>query len=154
MSAAAQLLDPRVPTERETRVARTSSRFLSGHLGRKPEIRLRLVEETGDTEVITVPASAVKLFVQILAEMAKGNAVTLIPIHAELTTQEAADLLNVSRPYLVNLIENGEIPFHKVGTHRRIAITDLLAYKAKTHTARMEDLDELVAEAQKLNLGY
>jgi excisionase family DNA binding protein len=154
MSAVAQLADPRIPTERETKVARASSRLLSGHIGKKQDVKLRLIEDSGDTEVITVPASALKLFVQILAEMAQGNAVTLIPIHAELTTQEAADLLNVSRPYLVNLIESGEIAFHKVGTHRRIAITDLLAYKAKNHKARMEALDELTAEAQKLGLGY
>ncbi len=154
MSAVAQLIDARVPTEREAHVAQTSSRFLSGHIGRKAEMKLRLVEDTGETEAITVPASALKLFVQILAEMAKGNAVTLIPIHAELTTQEAADLLNVSRPFLVGLIENGDIPFRKVGKHRRLAVTDVLAYKAKSHAARQKDLDELTEEAQRLNLGY
>lgn len=154
MSPAPHFSEPKVPTERETKAAETSSRILSGHLGRKSEVKMRLIEDAGETEVIIVPASAAKLFVQILAEMAKGNAVTLMPIHAELTTQETADLLNVSRPHLVDLLEKGVIPFRKVGTHRRVAMTDLLAYKAKAHAERMKDLDELAAEAQRLGLGY
>jgi excisionase family DNA binding protein len=145
--------EPKVPTERDTKVAEISSRILSGHLGPKADVKMRLVGEAGETE-ITVPAAAAELLAQILAEMAKGNAVALTPIHAELTTQDAADLLNVSRPHLVSLLEKGEIPFRKVGTHRRIATADLLAYKAKAQVARMKDLDTLAAEAQKLRLGY
>jgi excisionase family DNA binding protein len=153
MSATRDASDPTIPTERDTRVAKASSRILSRRLGRKSDVKLRLVDDTGETE-ITVPAVAAELLAQILAEMAKGNAVALTPIHAELTTQEAADLLNVSRPHLVTLLEKGEIPFRKVGTHRRIAMADLLAHKARAKAARMKDLEELTAEAQKLRLGY
>jgi len=90
----------------------------------------------------------------MLSQMGQGNAVTLLPIHTELTTQEAANLLNVSRPHLVKLLETGKIPFHKVGNHRRVRFEDLMEYKESIDQQRMETLDKLTAQAQELNLGY
>jgi len=101
-----------------------------------------------------VPVQAFDLFLEVLGQMANGNAVTIVPIHAELTTQEAADVLNVSRPYLVKLLDEGNIPYRLVGTHRRIRMADLLSYKSKDEDDRASVLNELAAEAQKHGLGY
>jgi excisionase family DNA binding protein len=86
--------------------------------------------------------------------MAQGNAVTIFPIHAQLTTQEAADVLNVSRPFLVKLLEDGKIPFHRVGTHRRINFRDLMTFKEATEKSQQQAMAALAAEAQELGLGY
>lgn len=141
------------PTADESRVARESSRELATRL---PVARgLRLEVDDGKTrETVALPLAAAKLLQHILIEMAQGNAVTLIPIHAELTTQQAADLLNVSRPYLVKLLDDGLIPGRKVGTHRRVRCADVLAYKARIDAERLKALEELSALDQELGLGY
>jgi excisionase family DNA binding protein len=101
-----------------------------------------------------VPREAFELFLEVLGQMANGNAVTIVPVHAELTTQEAADMLNVSRPHLIELLEAGKIGFRKVGTHRRVRFADLLAYQEADRASRKAALDELSQEAQDLGLGY
>ena len=86
--------------------------------------------------------------------MGKGNAVKIVPLKKELTTTEAAEILNVSRPYLVELLESGKIPFRKVGVRRRILYQDLMVYKQQIDAQRMSALAELAAQAQELNMGY
>lgn len=140
------------PTENEAVLAQESSRRLAMLLGEEPEVNVHIVNGSDSTEVLTVPGSAMRLLVQILAEMAEGNAVTLTPIHAELSTQQAADLLNVSRPYLVQLLERGEIPCRKVGTHRRVLLTDVMAYHQQWYAVRSTALAELAAYDQELGL--
>lgn len=140
------------PTETEASLAKETSRRLAALLSDQGEYRIQLLEDDHPTETLAIPASALRLLAQILAEMAQGNAVTVTPIHAELSTQQAADLLNVSRPFLVQLLEKGEIPFHKVGAHRRIRFTDLLAYKHELYARRQQALNELAAYDQELGL--
>jgi excisionase family DNA binding protein len=141
------------PTDDESRVAEESSRQLATCLPAARKLRLE-VDDGKTREAVVIPLAAAKLLQHILTEMAQGNAVTLIPVHAELTTQQAADLLNVSRPHLVKLIDDGVIPSRKVGTHRRVRCADVLAYKARIDADRLKALEELAAQAQGLDLGY
>jgi excisionase family DNA binding protein len=144
------------PTPDDTQLAQESSRRLARVLAAKPVKPLRVHVKPDDEpeETIAIPLSAFRLLNDILTEMAKGNAVTLIPVHAELTTQQAADLLNVSRPFLVQQLETGAIPHRKVGTHRRILFKDVMAYKQTMDRNRLKALDELAAIDQELKLGY
>ena len=100
-------------------------------------------------ESVALPMPAVRLLAEILSQMAQGNAVTLIPIHAELTTQQAADLLNVSRPFLIKLLEQQRLPFRKVGKHRRVRFSDVLGFKQHSDEQRRAALQRLAAEGQE-----
>ena len=119
------------PTAANVQLALESSRRLTQFLAARPEkaLRVRIEPENEPEESISIPVAAFRLLNSILTEMAKGNAVTLIPVHAELTTQQAADILNVSRPFLIEQLERGVIPYRKVGTHRRVMFKDLMEYK-------------------------
>ena len=141
--------------EKDIELARQSSQILSKMSFKKAKsVHIRLEEDQKNRKSVALPVSAFKLLVEILAQMAEGNTVSLIPEHTELTTQEAAETLNVSRPYLIRLLEEKMIPFRKVGTRRKVLLQDILLYKAKTDKARRKVLDDLAKEAQKLNMGY
>ncbi|HZU36889.1 MAG TPA: helix-turn-helix domain-containing protein [Gemmataceae bacterium] len=153
-AALAQSFETVAPTEADAQLARESSRKLAAHkLSKRASVRIQVLGDH-EPEMVALPASALRLLQHILTEMAQGNAVTLIPIHAELSTQQAADLLNVSRPFLVGLLESGQIPYRKVGTHRRVLFRDVMAYKQKNDAERLKALEELAAQAQELNMGY
>lgn len=147
----------RIPTEATSREAQVALRALSPLLPeRQAGPRAIVVSPEGPSagvaQSVRVPVEAFELFLEILGQMANGNAVTIVPVHAELTTQEAADILNVSRPFLIKLIDEGKLPFRLVGTHRRIKMADLMAYKETDLAERKATVDELAAEAQKLGL--
>ncbi len=148
--APAGRIGPVTPSEHEARLARESSRQLFPY--RRRNLRVRISDGNGPD--IELPAAAVDLLVHLLAQMAEGNAVTLTPIHPELTTQQAADLLGVSRPFLVKLLDERKIPYRRVGTHRRILLEDLMRYKEQMDARRREILDELAEQAQVLGHGY
>lgn len=143
-----------VPTKQETALAEQSFKVLISYMESTKHPMFELLKKGRQSKQITIPASALKLLIDILAQMAKGNAVTLMPVHAELTTQEAADMLNVSRPYLVELLEQGKIPYRKVGTRRRVYVKDLLDFKAKIDKQRLKTLEKLAEIDQDLGLGY
>lgn len=152
-----ELRETVTPNEADAELAQASGRqlakILSGKRKRK-SLSIRFEPDGGAAEPIAIPIAAVELLSHILTEMGKGNAVTLMPVHAELTTQQAAGILNVSRPFLIEQLEHGTIPFRKVGTHRRILFQDLMAYKRSTDEKRLKALEELAAQAQDLKMGY
>ena len=138
------------PTDREREVARVSLQRLSSMLGQtRDDFHIQVEEES-----VAVPQSVAKMLLEILAQMAQGNAITMIPSHAELTTQEAADTLNVSRPFLVKLLEQGKLPFRNVGSHRRVLFSDLMGYMQRAKVDRLKALEELQKDAQENDMGY
>ncbi len=144
-----------LPSAEDIALARESGRVLSTVLQTRAEThQIDFHDEQGTVRTVSIPTSALRLLLDVLTEIGRGNAVSIIPIHAELTTQEAADVLNVSRPFLVQLLEQGEIPFHKVGTHRRVRYQDLIDYKNRIDAKRRKALEELAAQAQELGMGY
>jgi excisionase family DNA binding protein len=143
------------PSEADTRLAEESSRRLTRLRNKQPgNFRLRIQADDESEETVAIPASAFRLLHDILTEMAKGNGVTLVPVHSELTTEQAADILNVSQPFLVRLLDEGRIPCVKIGAHRQIQLQDLIEYKRHTEQERLKVLEELAAQAQELDMGY
>jgi len=142
----------KLPDNESSSLARTSAEELSRLLGNIPDAERARVSLDGNDLIL--PRQALALLRDILVEMAQGNAVTIVPTHAELTTQEAANILNVSRPHLVKLLESGEISFTKAGTHRRVRYQELMSYKETRMKESIDALAELSAQAQELDMGY
>jgi len=156
MASIIKKLDPVVPSEKEIKLAAESSRILRRleHSRNKKESTFEIQIDGKETKTIRIPISVFKMLLSILTQMADGNAVIIMPILSELTTQEAADFLNVSRPYLVRLLEEGDIPYRKVGTRRKILFRDLMNYKEKDDKKRLAALNKLIEQAQELDMGY
>ncbi len=142
------------PTPEMAELAADASRRLFRLLGTVPKETCIVRFEGAPDEPVVLPAAAVRMLGALLAELAKGNAVTLMPHHAELTTQQAADLLNVSRPFLVGLLEAGLLPFHKVGTHRRVRYSDLVMFKRRRDSESETALREIAALSQNARVDY
>lgn len=142
-----------LPTPAEVEQAKVANRTLSKY-AKGMRIQLALRGCNGETDNLVLPGHVLQILLDALSETSNGNAISLIPHHQEVSTQEAANLLNVSRPFLVGLLENGEIPFRKVGVHRRVLLRDVLAYKERGDSRRTQALDKLAAISQKEDMGY
>lgn len=141
------------PSAQDAAIARASGQLLSRYARQKRPLTLR-VTDAEQERPLELPAGAVALLMDILEAMAAGRGVTLMPENAELTTVQAAEVLNVSRPFLIKLLDEGAIPHRKVGKHRRIRMEDVMAYKAAIDHEREAVLDQLVGEAQEQGMGY
>ena len=154
MSIAA-LVNVSLPVEREVQAALEGQRALAAFLATRVETQqIQIFDDKNQAHRVELPTSALRLLVNILAELAEGNAVKVVPVHAELTTQEAADMLNVSRPHLVKLLEEGALPFHRAGKHRRVRFADLMQFKAQRDQASEDAMAALAKQAQELGMGY
>lgn len=138
------------PTQKDVELARHTSKVLTERIRQHGAVSIHI----GKQEQIRLPDSVVRFLQSLFAELSRGHSIDLVPHLAELSTQEAADLLNVSRPFLIQLLEKKQIPSHKIGSHRRVYAEDVLRYKNHTSRKRREVLDELVKQAQELNMGY
>ena len=143
----------RIPTTAVAEEAKAALRTLTSaaKAAGAPQVR---VHPEGEGEVnVTLPREAFDLLLEILSQMANGNAVTIVPVHAELTTHQAAELLNVSRPFLIGLLEAGKIPYRMVGTHRRVRFSDLMEFKKKDDSERDAAVTELTRLSEDLGLS-
>ena len=141
-----------LPSEAEAGVAKETSRLLATRLKKGAAMQLRILDGDAPQGTVILPAPAVGLLLRILEEMARGNAVRIIPVHAELTTQEAADMLNISRPSLIQLLDESKIEYRRVGTHRRVRFEALMRYKRHADEERRAALNELAAYDQELGI--
>ena len=136
-----------IPSERDAALADRAGRALEALIEGIQPVSVRFGDETVD-----LPAPALHLLREILDWMAQGRGVALTPLHAELTTRQAAELLQVSRTHLVQLLDEGRIPCRKVGSHRRVRAEDILAWRRQTEVRRHEALDGLTARDQRHGL--
>lgn len=105
-----------------------------------------------DEQAIEIPDSVLTLMRQLVSYLSEGKGISIIPVNKELTTQEAAELLNVSRPFLIKLLDQGDLKFRYVGTHRRIAINDLIEYRNRRDTYRSQAIDEMIRISEEEGL--
>jgi excisionase family DNA binding protein len=144
-----------LPSAEEIALAKLSSQELSAVLEANGDVQnFNVVGKDGENHSVKLPASAVKLMIEVLTQLGQGNSVSITPIHAELTTQEAADMLNMSRPTFIKLLDSGELAHTRTGNRRKVAFVDVIKFKQEIDVKRLATLDELTALDQELNLGY
>lgn len=148
----------RLDSKEDVELAKAAQRCIISALDHSRAVNIAIVEEgvenIEDAPQLKLPPKVLRLFADMLGSLAQGKAVAIMPKELDVTTQEAAMFLNVSRPYLVRLLDEGKIPFHKVGTHRRIRFEDIVAYKEARRQSSHKALQELVGQAQELDMGY
>jgi excisionase family DNA binding protein len=140
------------PTEDDRRLAGEASRRLAAFPATATRLEIHAVSQSD--EVVEIPAAVLPLLRQVLDQFADGTPVAVLADDAELSTQQAADYLGVSRPFFIGLLDRGVMPFRKVGAHRRIRARDVIDHKRRDQADRLKALEELAAQAQELGLGY
>ncbi len=144
--------DPTIPSDQEAVLAREAQRLLEGHPTDGECPRIQVASAGKQVTTLDLPAAAAAPLMAILKAMGEGRSVAVHVIDAEVTTQQAADLLHVSRPFLVGLIDKGTLPARMVGNQRRLPLKDVLAYQRDTQAKRREALEELAKLDQELGL--
>ena len=141
--------EPVMPTEKDVLIAREFQRKIGDmRFERKESVGLEI-----EGQRVSIPAKIARLLIQALSRVAEGKTIALIPLDKEISPQQAAEILNVSRPFAAKLFDEGAIPSRRVGTHRRALTGDVLAYRERERKARLQVLDELAAEGQRLEMG-
>ena len=144
--------EPTVPSDRDALLAREASRVLGENTTGNADLKMQIVEPGKECAALDLPPAAAALLRTLLKEMASGRAVTIVPIDAEITTGEAAELLHVSRPFVVGLIDKGILPARMVGAHRRIRLDNLMTYKRDSKAKARDALREMAEIDQELGL--
>ncbi|ODP99229.1 DNA-binding protein [Salinivibrio kushneri] len=144
-----------LPSAEEITLAKLSSQALSAVIETNGEAqKIHVVDKSGQSHEVTIPSSALNMMIEVLTQLGHGNSVSITPIHAELTTQEGADMLNMSRPTFIKLLDANEIPYSRTGNRRKVAYADLMAYKNRLEEKRLAALAELSALDQEMDMGY
>ncbi|MBH0039613.1 helix-turn-helix domain-containing protein [Pseudoalteromonas sp. SWN166] len=146
----------KLPSAEEIALARLGSQELSAVMETNGEAQTINVidKKSGKSHEVTIPANALNLMIEVLTQLGQGNSVSITPIHAELTTQEGADLLNVSRPTFIKLLDSGIIPFTRSGNRRKVAFSDVMAHKKHLEEESLATLADLSALDQEMGMGY
>jgi excisionase family DNA binding protein len=148
-------IEAKLPSPEEAAIAKISSQELSAFIETRAESQeLSITDADGNAHALNVPVAALRLLVTLLTELGEGNTVKVVPVHAELTTQEGADLLNISRPTFVKLLDDGQIPYRMTGNRRKVKFVDVRAYQEQLEAQRLATLAELSALDQELGMGY
>ena len=135
-------------------MVRAAQRCIMASLDHSRAASITVTTDTGETPTVGVPPTALKLIGQLLGAMSEGRTVMLVPAEQEFTTVEAANFLNVSRPFVIKEIESGRLPHRKVGSHRRVAFDDLIAYAQKMREQQAGALERMADNARELGLDY
>jgi excisionase family DNA binding protein len=148
----------RLESKEDVELAKAAQRCIVSALDHSHAVNIAILEDgvdrLEDSPILKLPPKVLRLFAAMLGSLAQGHAVTMMPTEMYVSTQEAAMFLNVSRPHLVKMLEEGKLPYHKVGTHRRIRFEDVVAYKEERRKISQTALQELVDQAQELDMGY
>ena len=148
----------RLDNKEDLELAKVAQRCIVSALDHSRAVNIAIVEDgvenLEDSPLLKLPPKVMRLIADLLGAMAQGKAVTIVPKELDVTTQEAAMFLNVSRPYFVRLLDQGKLPFHKVGTHRRVRFEDVVKYKEARQQGARHALQELADQAQELDMGY